>query len=347
MAFCIYIFSRRHKETTFPVRHSFETVLFAKEIGEEFSPAVSPDRQTIAYVWDGNGSNLDIYLKSVNTGSRSRLTTDSAPDLSPAWSADGHFVAFLRSSHDFSSVILKPTTGGPERLIARIRTQPGTWTGSIGPLTGDSGPAWTPDGKYLAVSEHGERSNLNYGLSLISIATGEQKKLTDPSGEDHDFYPRFSPNGKLLAFVRYSSHASGKIFVMPADGGETRQLTPDGADIRVIAWSHNSRKLIYAVQRTSAGQLWSLDYASGEKIQIPLNSAAVADPSVATNGNWLAYVETNENWNIWRTRLTNSGMAEPERLISSSGRNHTPLLSGWKADRLRIRPLRSLGNLAM
>jgi Tol biopolymer transport system component len=327
LAFCIYRFSRLRKETATQTNASFETAQFANEIGEEFSPAVSPDGQTIAYVWDGNGPNLDIYLKSVNTGARSRFTMDSAADLSPAWSPDGRFIAFLRSSRDSSSLIIKPATGGPERLITQIRTQSGTWTGSTGPLTGDSGPAWSPDGRHLVVSAQGDESKLSYGLYLISVATGEQRKLTDPPREDHDFYPRFSPDGKVLAFVRYSSHAAGEIFVMPADGGEPRRLTPDSAAIRGITWTPNSRRLIYALQRINAGQLWSIDYSSGERRQISLNSAAAADPSMAMSADWLAYVETNENWNIWRARLTSSEMGAPEQFISSSGRNHTPRYS--------------------
>ncbi|HMF79752.1 MAG TPA: hypothetical protein VK604_29090 [Bryobacteraceae bacterium] len=327
LAFWIYRFSRQQKEIAAQTNASFETIPFAGEIGEEFSPAVSPDGQTIAYVWDGNGRNLDIYLKSVITGLRSRLTMDSAADLSPAWSPDGRFIAFLRSSLASSALIVKPASGGPERLIAHIRTQSGTWTGSTGPLTGDSGPAWSPDGRRLVVSAHADESKLSYGLYLISVSTGGQKKLTDPPGEDHDFYPRFSPDGKRLAFVRYSSHAAGKLFVMPADGGEPHQLTADGAAIRGIAWTPNSRRLIYAQQRAGAGQLWSIDCSNRERSPVHVNSAVAADPSVAMGGDWLAYVETNENWNIWRARLTNTGMNAPEQFISSSGRNHTPRYS--------------------
>src|SRR3984893_9163541 len=41
----------------------FEVVPFANEIGQELSPAISPDGKHIAYTWDGNKDNYDIYIK--------------------------------------------------------------------------------------------------------------------------------------------------------------------------------------------------------------------------------------------------------------------------------------------
>ena len=46
----------------------FEVVPFANEIGQEFGPAVSPDGKRIAYTWDGNKDNYDVYIKVVGKG---------------------------------------------------------------------------------------------------------------------------------------------------------------------------------------------------------------------------------------------------------------------------------------
>ncbi len=39
---------------------------FATAVGEEFSPAISPDGRKIAYVWDGDNDNLDIYVRDID-----------------------------------------------------------------------------------------------------------------------------------------------------------------------------------------------------------------------------------------------------------------------------------------
>lgn len=63
-----------------------------------------------------------------------------------------------------------------------------------------------------------------------------------------DIYPRFSPDGKWIAFssARYGNY---DVFIIPAAGGEPRQLTfhsgPDG----VVGWSRDSRRVIFSSAR--------------------------------------------------------------------------------------------------
>src|SRR6202012_3885869 len=55
----------------------FSIVPFATELGKEFSPAISPDGRWIAYVWDGNSTNYDVYLKSLDGKLNRRITANS------------------------------------------------------------------------------------------------------------------------------------------------------------------------------------------------------------------------------------------------------------------------------
>ena len=63
-----------------------------------------------------------------------------------------------------------------------------------------------------------------------------------------DSFPRFSPDGKLVAF---SSNRMGNddVFVMSASGGEPRQLTFNTTGDTVLSWSPDGAFVVFASQR--------------------------------------------------------------------------------------------------
>jgi dipeptidyl aminopeptidase/acylaminoacyl peptidase len=72
-------------------------------------------------------------------------------------------------------------------------------------------------------------------LWLVDVATSAARPLT--SGE-RDTQPRWSPDGKRIAFVRASEPKKpGQIFVLPMDGGEAIALTKLEGGTADPAWS--------------------------------------------------------------------------------------------------------------
>src|SRR5215467_2245743 len=59
-----------------------------------------------------------------------------------------------------------------------------------------------------------------------------------------DVYPRFSPDGKWIAFSsnRYGNY---DVFVIPAEGGTARQLTFHSAADLVVGWSSDSKRILF------------------------------------------------------------------------------------------------------
>jgi tricorn protease len=74
----------------------------------------------------------------------------------------------------------------------------------------------------------------------------QPQRLTVHSARD--VHPRFSPDGKWIAFssARYGNY---DVFVIPADGGPARRLTYHTAGDTVVGWSRDSQRVVFTSAR--------------------------------------------------------------------------------------------------
>jgi len=195
--------------------------------GNAFRPSLSPDGQRVAFTWNGRSGNFDIYVKLVNTGDPLRLTPNAAQDLDPAWSPAGRQIAFLRRSPERQELLIVPALGGAERKIADLSARQTKWAPDGARYLRSQGPAWSPDGTYIAVA-NSAAPNEPDSIYAIGVETGERRRLTLPNhpGES-DSEPAYSPRGDLLAFVRTRAGASGspEIYVQPVKGEVTQEIS--------------------------------------------------------------------------------------------------------------------------
>ena len=103
----------------------------------------------------------------------------------------------------------------------------------------------SPDGTrvaFVATRMDRERDEYRSAVWVVDTRGGEPRPFT--AGTTRDRSPRWSPDGRWLAFV---SERDGKpqLYVMPADGGEPARLTDERNGVTDPVWSPDGTRLAF------------------------------------------------------------------------------------------------------
>ncbi|HEY1676341.1 MAG TPA: hypothetical protein VGG04_01415, partial [Candidatus Sulfotelmatobacter sp.] len=124
-----------------------------------------------------------------------------------------------------------------------------------------SGVEISPDGNSVAIeTERADWDQQTFRTDLWLYRSGSLIQLTQ-SG--HDSEPKWSPDGKWIAFVSEREGAAGKnndanskddestseIYVISPNGGEAIQLTHGGEDVHTFSWSADSQTIYFATRQ--------------------------------------------------------------------------------------------------
>ncbi len=107
--------------------------------------------------------------------------------------------------------------------------------------------------------------------------------------------PRWSPDGKKIAFLSSSPHNSGSLWIMNSDGNEAHKLLL--GDVNDYSWSIESQKIHYISFRNGAAHLFEYSLDDKETLAgcllgkpISLLPQDVTEAVWSSNGQWVAYL---------------------------------------------------------
>ncbi|MBM4176514.1 MAG: S9 family peptidase [Ignavibacteria bacterium] len=109
-----------------------------------------------------------------------------------------------------------------------------------------SDPQLSPNENFLAytlASYDLPKGKSNTDIYLMNLSNKSIKQLTHFKGADYN--PRFSPDGKWLAFISTRSGES-QIYLLPLNGGESKKITSVSTGIGEITWSPDSRFIAFS-----------------------------------------------------------------------------------------------------
>lgn len=152
----------------------------------------------------------------------------------------------------------------------------------------------------------------------VQLPSGKQRQLTgEAEGADTD--PTYSPDGRLIAFVRYQGNDSD-VWVMNSDGTEQRPVTTtgEGSYESQPAFFPSGRSLAFAHSDPSSG--WTvysirLD-GTGEQVL----AVRAENPAISPNGRWLAFTRRPGRY----LRLKDLRSGEEHQIQSGDGRTQEP-----------------------
>jgi imidazolonepropionase-like amidohydrolase/Tol biopolymer transport system component len=192
----------------------------------------------------------------------------------------------------------------------------------------------SPDGKEIAFDLLGD-------IYTIPVGGGEAKALT--SGVAWDMQPRYSPNGKWIAFT--SDRAGGdNIWIMNRDGSKPEQVTKE--TFRLLNspnWTPDSeyivaRKHFTAERSLGAGEMWLYHRSGGEGLQLTKKRNDQKDsgePVFSPDGRYLYYSEDttpgaifeynkDPNKQIYVIQRLDRQMGETEAFVTGPGGSIRP-----------------------
>lgn len=304
--------------------------------GLEFSPSFSPDGSQVAFAWSKTGleHDADIYVKLIGVEEPYRLTDHPAVDVSPAWSPDGRSIAFARYvSAERIAYIVKPQRGGPERTIAELHVLPFAETENTVFLETRTMCDWMSDSRSLIVVGKNAPEEPD-ALFMVSLETGERRKLTAPNPKYADTSPAVSPEGRTLLFCRYSAENRGDIYQMDISENTDPQRVPERITFENLwngsaAWMSHQPEIVFLSGDVYGGlNLCRMMPSTPAKIQrLAFAGDHVGSPSISRQRNRLAYSVLHVDLNIWRVEVRDGKPKEVVKFISSTRNEVEPTYS--------------------
>ena len=241
-------------------------------------------------------------------------------------------------------------------LITAIAQQKRTMTfDDVLAIKGVSDAQVSPDGRWIAyvVSKADMKENAtDADLWLVSAEGGAPVRLT--TSKKNDNQPRWSPDGRQIAFISAREEKS-QIFLISPFGGEAERLTESKTGVQSFQWSPDGRQIAFVAQQEMTpdeekrqkdkddavvidknfkfSRIWTIDVQTKKATELVKSDYVATDPQWSPDSRWIAYTATptpkaddGSMTDIW---IVETATGRQRKLVENDGPDNAPR---WSPD---------------
>jgi TolB protein len=215
------------------------------------------------------GSEYQLMVADADGYNPKQILRSPDPILSPAWAADGAWLAYVSFEDGRSKIFVQNLNTGARKKLAEF---PGI----------NGAPAWSPDGKHMAMTLSRDG---NPEIYVMHIASGSLRRLTNHFSIDTE--AAWSPDGRHLVFT---SDRAGRpqIYRISAAGGRAERLTFEGKENARASYDQAGKHLTLVTNHGNGDQIGVFSLPTGS-LEILTDGRLDESPTFAPNGAMILY----------------------------------------------------------